>query len=161
MAFQVFLVPSLNPSEQASIWQLQTLAQAYELTLKTARRTRQALLSAVDAAEINRSDAVVVIVTRPLGDRAVAEIKAATKVRKPLYFLVERTLATTVSRLGLVRHPNIVPFDREEGIEGVAKQIRRAVQKDKTSKEMQTTLGWLLGIGAALFVLGSLASTEN
>lgn len=159
MAFQVFLVPSLNPSEQASIWQLQTLAQAYELTLKTARRTRQALLSAVDAAEINRSDAVVVIVTRPLGDRAVAEIKAATKVRKPLYFLVERTLATTVSRL--VPHPNIVPFDREEGIEGVAKQIRRAVQKDKTSKEMQTTLGWLLGIGAALFVLGSLASTEN
>lgn len=159
MAFQVFLVPSLNPSEQASIWQLQTLAQAYGLTLKTARRTRQALLSAVDAAEINRSDAVVVIVTRPLGDRAVAEIKAATKVRKPLYFLVERTLATTVSRL--VRHPNIVPFDREEGIEGVAKQIRRAVQKDKTSKEMQTTLGWLLGIGAALFVLGSLASTEN
>ncbi len=159
MAFQVFLVPSLNPSEQASIWQLQTLAQAYGLTLKTARRTRHALLSAVDAAEINRSDAVVVIVTRPLGDRAVAEIKAATKVRKPLYFLVEKSLTTTVSRL--VRHPNIVPFDREEGIEGVAKQIRRAVQKDKTSKEMQTTLGWLLGIGAALFVLGSLASTEN
>jgi len=101
----------------------------------------------------------VVIVTRPLGDRAVAEIKAAAKVRKHLYFLVEKSLATTVSRL--VRHPNIVPFDREEGIEGVAKQIRRAVQKDKTSKEMQTTLGWLLGIGAALFVLGSLASTEN
>src|SRR3990167_140368 len=159
MAFQVFLVPSLNPSEQASIWQLQTLAQAYGLTLKPARRTRHALLSAVDAAEINRSDAVVVIVTRPLGDRAVAEIKAAAKVRKHLYFLVEKSLATTVSRL--VRHPNIVPFDREEGIEGVAKQIRRAVQKDKTSKEMQTTLGWLLGIGAALFVLGSLASTEN
>lgn len=159
MAFQVFLVPSLDPSEQASIWQLQTLAQAYGLTLKTARRTRHVLLSAADAAEIYRSDAVVVIVTRHLGDRAVAEVKAATKASKPLYFLVEQSLATPVRRL--VRHPNIVTFHRDEGIEGVADRIHRVVQKYKSSKEMKTTLGWLLGIGAALFVLGALASPEN
>lgn len=155
----MFLVPSLNPSDQASIWQLQTLAQAYGLTLKTARRTRHVLLSVADAAEINRSDAVVVIVTKPLGDRADAEVKAATKGHKPLYFLVEQSLAAPVRRL--VHHPNILTFHRDEGIEGVAIRIQQVVQKVKSSKEMKTTLGWLLGIGTALFVLGALASPEN
>jgi hypothetical protein len=159
MGYQVFVVPALNRVEQASVWQLQTLAQAYGLTLKTARRSRYSVLSAADKAEIARSDAVVMIVTKPLSDWAKAELEAASKAHKPIYFLVEKALAKVLNgdRSGRL----IVPFSRDEPIEDVAQKIHEVVQKGKASKEARTALGWLLGIGAGLFVLGALAEAED
>jgi len=157
MAFQVFLVPSLHQPELAIVWQLQTLAQAYDLTLKTAKRTRLTPLSSADAAEIRRSDAVVVIATRPLGDHSNAEVREAHSARKPIYWLMERGIASGIRR----QRQNVVLFDRNESITVVAEKIDRVVARQKSSKEVQTALGWLLGIGAALFILDALTTPDR
>jgi hypothetical protein len=157
MAFQIFLIPSLYEPELAIVWQLQTLAQAYDMTLKTARRTRLKLVSSADAAEIHRSDAVVVIATRPLGDHSKAELQAAQAARKPIYWLMEQGITN-----GLKRQPaNVVLFNRDESIHEVAERIHRIVAKQKSSKEARTALGWLLGIGAALFILDALVTPDT
>jgi len=156
VGYQVFLIPSLNKIEQASVWQLQTLAQAYEMTLKTARRTRHSTLSAADKAVIACSDAVVPIITRwPLSNWAQAELDAAAKARKPIYSLVEKTHWELFARER--QDGGIVPFNRDDAIEDVAQRIHEVVPKEITSKEASTALGWLLGICAGLFVLGYLA----
>jgi hypothetical protein len=140
----------------ASVWQLQMLAEAYDVIVKTARRTGHTLLSASDRAEIGRSDAVVASMTKAPGDRARAEMEAARKSGKPIYHLVERAIADGLRG----RSANVVLLEREEDIGAVARKVHDVIKREKASKEARTALGWLLGIGVALLVLGALAG-EN
>jgi hypothetical protein len=157
MGFQVFLIPSLDDHEQAIVWQLQTLAQSYGITLKTAKRTRFTLLSSSDSAEIQNSDAVVVIVTKPLGSHSTTELGKAQTCKKPIFWLIEQQLASSLKPRSL----SVAIFDRDESISEVAKKIESAMKGQKGANEAKIALGWLLSITAALFILDTLAAPDN
>ena len=86
MAFKVFLTYSLDPSEEALAWRLQTLAAAHGVEMYVPRRggslSRQTTLVNEAMNAIDRSDCVLAIITGQANQSLERELKHALTKKK-------------------------------------------------------------------------------
>ncbi len=161
MAFRVFLSYSLDPSEQALAWRLQTLATAHGIEMYVPQRGGFAFPSRMRAMEgsvqnaIGRADCVLAIITA----------QASSNVQKELEFaLAKKKLTIPIVSLDLVRHtswlaqfPRVFtfsPWDPPGKLEG---EIVAFLKEQKVSKEKQQTINALVALGVGLLLLFSLS----
>lgn len=157
MAFRVFLSHSLDPSEQALAWRLQTLAAAHDIemyvppqpTVPPLRRRPDEIARAID-----RSDCVLAIITA----------KASASVQEELrYALSKGKIIIPIIHSDFAKHPLVAqfrrvftfsPWDNPGKIEGEVVQFLKGQQ---LSKEKQQAVGALVALGVGLLLLFSLS----
>jgi len=156
MAFRVFLSYSLDPSEQAVAWRLQTLAAAHGIQVYVPPRgpAYAALPSVGVTAAMDRSDCVL----------AIINTKADAGVQRELkYALAKKKLVIPIVRSDLAAHPLLAQFPRvftfsPWGNPGkVEGEIVEFLKRQKLSKEKTQAIGALVALGVGLLLLFSLA----
>ncbi len=157
MTFRVFLCSSLDPSEQALPWRLQTLAAAHGIEMyvpprppvSPARRRSDEIPRAID-----RSDCVLAIITA----------KASASVQEELrYALSKGKLVIPIVHSDLARHPLLAqfprvfafsPWDNAGKVEG---EVVEFLKEQHRSKENRQAVGALVALGVGLLLLFSLS----
>jgi hypothetical protein len=156
MAFRVFLSYSLDPTEQALAWRLQTLAAAHGIEVYVPPRgpAYAALPSVGVTAAIDRSDCVL----------AIINAKADAGVQRELkYALARQKLVIPIVHQDFVHHPLLAqfpkvftfsPWDNPGRVEG---EVLKFLKEQDLSKKNVQAVGGLVALGVGLLLLSSLA----
>jgi nucleoside 2-deoxyribosyltransferase len=158
MAFKVFLTYSLDPSEEALAWRLQTLAAAYGFDMYVPQRdslpTRQRALARAATDAINRSDCVLALIAGNT-DRAVeGELAHALAQGKLVIPIVRSDLA---GHPLLSQFPRVFTFSPGDDPGKLETDLFEFLKHQELSKEKQQAMGALVAIGLGLMVLYSLS----
>ena len=150
---------SLDPSEQALAWRLQTLATAHgiEMYVPTHGSTHPSQAGTSPVAihsAIDRSDCVLAIITA----------RANTNIQKELkYALAKGKVVIPIVHSDLQGHPLLAQFPRvfvfspseDPGI--LESKVADFLKAQKVSKEKQQAIGALVALGVGLLLLLSLS----
>lgn len=155
MAFRVFLSHSLDASEIALAWRLQTLAAAHGIEMYVPPNGAASSPSASESVQqaIDRADCVLAIITT---------LPSPTVQHELRYALDRGTLVIPIVRADLVgqllpaRFPRVFTFAPSENPGAVETQIVEFLKDQRLTKEKQQTIGALAALGLGLLVLFSL-----
>jgi len=158
MAFKVFLSYSLDPSEEALAWRLQTLAAAHGVEMYVPRRGRlpsqQVAFSNEAINAINRSDCVLAIITGKADQAVDGELSHA---------LAQQKLVVPIVRWDLVGHPllaqfpHVFAFSPADNPGRLETEVVEFLKNQQLSKEKQQAMGALVAVGVGLLLLYSLS----
>lgn len=157
MAFRVFLTYSLNPSEQALAWRLQTLAAAHGIEMYVPQRGAglPPLPGAVTIqSAIDRSDCVLAIITNRTDASVQKELKYALQKHKLVIPIVQSEFATHPL---LAQFPHAFTFSPSENAGTVESKVVEFLKAQNLSKEQQRAIGALVAVGVGLLLLFSLS----
>jgi hypothetical protein len=158
MAFRVFLSYSLDPSEQALAWRLQTLAAAHGIEMyvpqyRVTSLSRAATLTIESA--IDRSDCVLAIITAKANSNVQNQLKHA---------LARQKLVIPIVHSEFAKHPLLAKFDpvfafseRDNPGKVESDIVEFLKRQEQLSKEKQQALGALAALGLGLLVLFALS----
>jgi hypothetical protein len=155
MAFRVFLSYSLDPTEMALAWRLQTLAAAHGIEMYVPDhgfgRTTPGAVTVQQA--IDRSDCVLAIITTATSQMVQNELSHALDRNKLVIPIVLTDLANQPL---LAQFPRVFKFSPWENPGTVETQIVEFLKEQQLTKEKQQTIGALAALGLGLIVLFSL-----
>jgi nucleoside 2-deoxyribosyltransferase len=158
MAFKVFLSYSLDSSEEALAWRLQTLAAAHGVEMYVPRRgsspSQQKTFANEAMNAINRSDCVLAIITEKADQAVEGELKHALARQKVVLPIVSQGLAN--NRL-LAQFPRVFTFSPDDNLGKLEMQVVEFLKLQKLSKEKQQAMGALVAVGVGLLLLFSLS----
>ena len=158
MAFKVFLSHSLDPTEQALAWRLQTLAAAHGMELYVPRRGSPFPSSMTPAGSvekaIDRSDCILAIITAKASPSVQKELKYALAKRKLVIPIVHSDLVTSPL---VAQFPRVFTFSPWDNPGKVEAEVVEFLQKQHLSKEKRQAAGALVAAGLALLLLFSLS----
>lgn len=158
MALRVFLSYSLDPSEQALAWRLQTLAAAHGIEMyvpahgSTYPRQAGTTPAAIHGA-IDRSDCVLAIITARADANVQNELKHALAKGKLVIPIVHPDFQ---GRL-LTRFPSCFVFSPEDDPGKVETEVVDFLKQQQVSKDKQQAIGALVALGLGLLALFSLS----
>ena len=151
MAFRVFLSYSLDPSEIALAWRLQTLAAAHGIEMFVPQHvTATSLASAAIMQAIDRADCVLAIITTAANQMVQSELRYALERSKLVIPIVSADLA---GHPLLTQFPRIFTFSPWDNPGTVETAIVEFLKDQRLSKEKQQTIGALAALGLGLLVL--------
>ncbi|SPE43236.1 hypothetical protein SBA3_860005 [Candidatus Sulfopaludibacter sp. SbA3] len=155
MAFRVFLSSSLDPTEAALAWRLQTLAAAHGIKMYVPQNgTVVAPPGTVGVQKaIDRSDCVLAIITTAASPTVQQELRYALE-RKKLVIPIVRT--DSADNPLLAQFPRIFTFSPWDNPGAVETQIVEFFKEQQMTKEKQQAIGALAALGLGLIVLFSL-----
>jgi TIR domain len=154
MAYRVFLTYSLDPSEQALAWRLQTLAAAHGIELFVPQRgylvlpSKQAL---IDAA-IDRADCVLAIITAKVDETVQRELSYARSRKKIIIPIVQSEFAKHPLTAQFGRVFTFAPTDNPGTLES---EVIGFLKEQDLSKDKQQAIGALVAVGIGLLLLFS------
>ena len=158
MAFKVFLTYSLDPSEEALAWRLQTLAAAHGVEMYVPRRgslpTRQKALASESMNAINRSDCVLAIITGKPDQAVEGELRHALAQHKPVVPIVRSDLAGNPL---LAQFPQVFTFSAGDNPGELETGVVEFLKRQQLSKEKQQAMGALVAVGVGLLLLNTLS----
>ena len=158
MAFKVFLTYSLDPSEAALAWRLQTLAAAYGVEMYVPRRggsaSQQKAFANEAIKEIDRSDCVLAIITGKTEQAVEIELSHALARKKPVVPIVRSDLA---GQPLLAQFPSLFTFSPTDDPGSLESQVFEFLRQQQLTKEMQQAMGALVAIGLGLLLLYSVS----
>jgi nucleoside 2-deoxyribosyltransferase len=158
MAFRVFLSYSLDPSDQALAWRLQTLAAAHGIEMYVPQYgatslSRAATLMIQNA--IDRSDCVLAIITARANSNVQNELR---------YALAKQKLVIPIVHSDFAKHPLLAKFhpvftfsERDDPGKAETKIVEFLKGQQQLSAEKQRALGALAALGLGLLVLFALS----
>ena len=148
MAFRVFLSYSLDPTEMALAWRLQTLAAAHGIEMYVPQHgngtTPEGAVTVQQA--IDRADCVLAIITTAANQMVQNELDYALEQRKLVIPIVRTDLAGNPF---LSRFPRVFTFSPWDNPGTVLREQR-------LTKDKQQTIGALAALGLGLIVLFSM-----
>jgi hypothetical protein len=155
MAFRVFLSYSLDPTEMALAWRLQTLAAAHGIEMYVPQHAAEiSTQSAVTVQEaIDRADCVLAIITTTASQMVQNEMRYALENQKLVIPIVRTELA---GHPFLARFPRVFKFSPSDNPGKVETEIVQFLKKQQLSKGNLQTIGALAALGLGLIVLFSL-----
>jgi hypothetical protein len=155
MAFRVFLSYSLDPTETALAWRLQTLAAAHGIDMYVPQHANGGAVAGEQAAQtaIERADCVLAIITTDASQMVQHELRYAQERQKLVIPIVRADLAGHPSLAGFPRVFTFSPWDNPGPVES---QIVEFLKEQKLTKDKQQTVGALTALGLGLLVLFSL-----
>jgi len=155
MPFRVFLSYSLDLTEMALAWRLQTLAAAHGIEMYVPRHGNGATAGGTESVEqaIDRADCVLAIITTAASPMVQQELRYAQERRKLVIPIVRADLAGHPLLAGFPRVFIFAPWDNPGPVES---QIVEFLKEQKLTKEKQQTVGALTALGLGLLVLFSL-----
>ncbi len=157
MPFSVFLSYSLDPTEQALAWRLQTLAAAHGIEMYVPQRgvgtPSQAPRLAVQVA-IDRSDCVLAIITAKASINVQKELKFALAKGKLVIPIVQSDFASDPFLAQFPRVFSFSPGDYPGKVEG---EIVEFLKNLHISKEKQQAISALAALTLGLLLLFSLS----
>ncbi len=158
MAFKVFLSHSLDPTEQALAWRLQTLAAAHGMEMYVPRRGFRfpSSMTAAGSVEkaIDRSDCVLAIITAKANPSVQKELKYALAKQKLVIPIVHSDVATSPL---VAQFPRVFTFSPWDNPGIVEAEVVEFLQQQHLSKEKRQAAGALVAAGLALLLLFSLS----
>ena len=156
MGFKVFLSYSLDPSEEALAWRLQTLAAAHGVEMYVPRRSGSLPQQKAFANEalnaIDRSDCVLAIITGKTDKAIEGELKHALAQKKPVVPIVRSDLT---SQPLLAQFPRSFAFSPADDPGKVETEVVEFLRQQQLSKEKQQAMGALVAVGLGLLLLYS------
>ena len=154
MAFRVFLSYSLDPTEMALAWRLQTLAAAHGIEMYVPQHGAGMASGAVTVQHaIDRADCVLAIITIAASQMVQNELSYALEHRKLVIPIVRTDLA---GHPLLARFPRVFTFSPWDNPGTVETQIVEFLKEQQLTKDKQQTIGALAALGLGLLVLFSL-----
>ncbi|HEX4594667.1 MAG TPA: toll/interleukin-1 receptor domain-containing protein [Bryobacteraceae bacterium] len=154
MAFRVFLSYSLDPTEMALAWRLQTLAAAHGIEMFVPQHGAMVAPGAVTVEQaIDRADCVLAIITTAAGQMVQNELRYALEHGKLVIPIVRTDLAGHPS---LAQFPQVFKFSPGDNLGTVETQIVEFLKERQLSKGNLQTIGALAALGLGLIVLFSL-----
>jgi hypothetical protein len=158
MAFKVFLTYSLDPSEEALAWRLQTLAAAHGVEMYVPRRggvpSRQATLVNEAMNAIDRSDCVLAIITGQANQALERELKHALAKNKLVIPIVSSEMS---GHPLLTQFPHKFTFSPVDDPGKLETDIAEFLKHQKLDKEKRQAIGGLVAVGIGLLLLFSLS----
>jgi nucleoside 2-deoxyribosyltransferase len=158
MAFKVFLSYSLDPTEEALAWRLQTLAAAHGVEMYVPRHgnspSRQKALASESMNAIDRSDCVLAIITGKTDQAIEGELRYALTQHKPVVPIVRLDLAGTAL---LAQFPKVFTFSPGDNPGELETGVVEFLKRQKLSKDKQQAMGALVAVGVGLLLLYSLS----
>ena len=155
MAFRVFLSHSLDPTEMALAWRLQTLAAAHGIEMYVPQHGSGAALPGsitVDQA-IDGADCVMAIITTAASPMVQDELQYALRKQKLVIPIVRTDLA---AHPFLSIFPRVFTFSPWDNPGEVEKEIVDFLKQQQLTRDKQQTIGALAALGIGLLVLFSL-----
>ncbi len=154
MAFRVFLSYSLDPTEMALAWRLQTLAAAHGIEMYVPQHGTGVVAPGVSiAAAIDRADCVLAIITTAANQMVQHDLRYALEHRKLVIPIVRTDLA---GHPLLAQFPRVFKFSPWDNPGTVETQIVEFLKEQQLTKDKQQTIGALAALGLGLIVLFSL-----
>lgn len=157
MAFKVFLTYSLDPSDQALAWRLQTLAASHGIEMYVPRRERGvATLPGTTSIQsaIDRSDCVLAIITSKVDASVQAELKYASQKNRLVIPIVQSNFA---SHPLLAKFPRVFTFSPRDNPGKLETEIFEFLKAQRLDKEKRQALGALAAVGLGLLLLQALS----
>ncbi len=157
MALRVFLSYSLDPSEQALAWRLQTLAAAHGIEMYVPQRGTAfpPLPGAVPIqSAIDRSDCVLAIITAKADASVQRELKYSLQRRKLVIPIVQSNFAAHPL---LAQFPSVFTFSASDNPGMLESKVVEFLKGQNLSKEKQQAIGALAALGVGLLLLFSLS----
>lgn len=151
MAFRVFLSYSLDPTEMALAWRLQTLAAAHGIEMfvpQPGAATTSATQQAID-----RAECVLAIISTAASQMVQHELGYALERGKLVIPIVRTDLAGHPFLAGF---PQIFTFSPWDNPGEAETKIVDFLKKQQLTKDKQQTIGALAALGLGLIVLFSL-----
>ncbi len=155
MAFRVFLSYSLDPTEMALAWRLQTLAAAHGIEMYVPQHgagTNGPEAATVQQA-IDRADCVLAIITTATSQLVQNELGYALERKKLVIPIVRTDLA---GHPIMARFPRVFTFSPWDNPGTVESQIVEFLKGQQLTKDKQQTIGALAALGLGLLVLFAL-----
>lgn len=155
MAFRVFLSYSLDPSDLALAWRLQTLATAngIEMYVPSYGGAASTPETVTVHGAIDRADCVLAIITAAASPNVQEELRYAFEKRKLIIPIVRFDLTGTPL---LAQFPRVFTFSPWDNPGHVETQIVEFLKEQQVSKEKQQAIGALAALGLGLLLLVSL-----
>jgi hypothetical protein len=155
MAFRVFLSYSLDVSEMALAWRLQTLAAAHGIEMYVPHHGNGTAASGVEAVRqaIDHADCVLAILTTVAGQMVQSELSYAREKRKIVIPIVAKDFA---GHPFLVQFPRVFTFSPWDNPGTVESEIMDFLKEQRLTKDEQQTIGALAALSLGLLVLFSL-----
>jgi hypothetical protein len=158
MAFRVFLSYSLDPTEQALAWRLQTLAAAHGIEMYVPQRASsipsQAAPPVAIRNAIDKSDCILAIITAKANLSVQKELKYAFDSGRLVIPIVH---SEVVDNRLLAPFPRVFvfwPWDNPGKVEG---EVLEFLKQQHQSKEKRQAIGALVAVGVGLLLLSSLS----
>jgi hypothetical protein len=157
MAIKVFLTYSLDPSDQALAWRLQTLAVSHGIEMYVPHRehgvaTLPGSLSIQSA--IDRSDCILAIITAKVDATVQSELKFALQKKKLVIPIVQSAFA---SHPLLAKFPRVFTFSPSDSPGKLESEIVEFVKTKQRDRETQQAIGALAAVGLGLLLLQALS----
>ncbi len=155
MAFRVFLSYSLDPTEMALAWRLQTLAAAHGIEMYVPQHgPGNGSAGAVTVQQaVDRADCVLAIITTAASEMVQNELRYALERKKLVIPIVRTDLAGNALLAGFPQVFTFSPWDNPGAVET---EIVDFLKKQQLTKDKQQTIGALAALGLGLLVLFSL-----
>jgi hypothetical protein len=152
MAFRVFLSYSLDPTEMALAWRLQTLAVAHGIEMYVPQHGGgNTALGAVPVQQaLDRADCVLAIITTAADQTVQNQLRYAREHQKLIIPIVRTDLADLPL---MAQFPRVFTFSPWENPGTVETQIVDFLKEQRLTKEKQQTIGALAALGLGLLVL--------
>jgi hypothetical protein len=158
MAFRVFLSYSLDPTEMALAWRLQTLAAAHGIEMYVPQHgadiTAQGAVTVQEA--IDRADCVLAIITATASKMVQNEMRYALENQKLVIPIVRTDLAGHPFLAQFPRVFKFSPWDNPGTVETEIVEFLKKQQLQQLTKGNLQTIGALAALGLGLIVLFSL-----
>ncbi len=155
MPFSVFLSYSLDPTEQALAWRLQTLAAAHGIEVYVPPRgPAYAVPSVGVTAAIDRSDCVLAIINAKADAGVQRELKYALARQKLVIPIVHQDF---VDHPLLAQFPKVFTFSPWGNPGKVEGEVLKFLKEQDLSKKNVQAVGGLVALGVGLLLLSSLA----
>jgi nucleoside 2-deoxyribosyltransferase len=158
MAFKVFLSYSLDPSEEALAWRLQTLAAAHGVEMYVPRRgvfpTQQMAFAREALNAIDRSDCVLAILSGQADQAVEGELSHALAQHKPVVPIVRSELPRSPL---LAQFSHVFTFSPGDNPGELETKVVEFLKQQQLSKEKQQAMGALVAVGIGLLLLYSLS----
>jgi hypothetical protein len=148
MPFRVFLSYSLDSSEMALAWRLQTLAAAHGIEMYVPQHAAGTTVQVQQA--IDRADCVLAIITTTASQMVQNELRHALEHQKLVIPIVRTDLA---GHPLLAQFPQIFTFSPWDNPGTVETQIVEFLKGQRLTKERQQQVGALAALGLGLLVL--------
>jgi hypothetical protein len=158
MAFRVYLSYSLDPTESALAWRLQTLATAHGIEMYVPNYGPAPPSGAISVQNsIDRADCVLAIIT------TVASPSVQNELR---YAIEKRKLVIPIVRSGLQGNPFLTQFPRVftfapwDNPGSTETQIVEFLKERRIAKDKQHAIGALAAVGLGLLALYSFSNKD-
>jgi len=157
MAFKVFLSYRNGPEEQLVVWRLQTLANAYGMSVFVPPRNGHSPNPSLRLSDdvrrmIDHSDCVLAMMTGQPGRAMEAELAYAMTKGKVVIPIMPETMSSPpfLKQLPTFRFSSTNPGRVEA-------EVLEFLREQQFSKQKQQALGALVAIGVGLFLLSAVS----